>query len=117
MKNKLIKIMEEKNMKKIILLTVTTLLFGCGYNKISEEQKYTYNVSITTSIYTYPQLTSENPYVINDIKTFEDYSSSQIRMMINGLNSKDTSEVSFENSERKGIKIQIRNCQIIDSIK
>jgi hypothetical protein len=72
---------------------------------------------VVTSIYTYPQLTSENPYIINNIDTFEDYSPSQIRTIVDGLNTKDTSEISFENSDKKGIKIQIRNCQIIDSIK
>jgi len=108
-------------MKKTIMmmtLMMCFILFSCTQkNKISEEQIYTYNVSVVTTIYTYPQVTSENPYVIDKIETFENYTPTQIRMMINGLNSKDTTEMPFENSEKKGIKIQIVNCEIIDSIK
>ena len=102
----------------MMTLMMCFILFSCTQkNKISEEQIYTYNVSVVTNIYTYPQVTSENPYVIDKIETFENYTPTQIRMMINSLNSKDTTEMPFKNSEKKGIKIQIVNCEIIDSIK
>lgn len=107
-----------KNTIQIMTLMMCIILFSCTQkDKISDEQIFTYNLSVVTSVYTYPKVTSENPYVVDKIETFENYTPTQIRMMINELNGKDTTEMSSANGERYGIKIQIINCEIIDSIK